>query len=364
MSIETGDTADVWNESENQYMNAEILKIKTFSDGTRKYFIHFNNINKRFDDWVTIDKIDMKSLQKKQANKPKSSDAQKIEEDLKFLGNSRNIEYLRMGDYHYKCWYFSPVPEPYFDLETLYCCEFCLRFFSTLDEYEDHCSRCKWTHPPGDEIYRHGHISAYEIDGGVASRWCTNLCLITKFFLFHKSAYYGTDEFLFYVMCFNDTRGAHPCGFFSKEKRAECQNNLSCILSFPAYQKTGVGRFLIQLSYELSKIEKRTGGPETPLSDLGLMAYSSYWKAAVLKCIVEHEGEKLSVASISAMTGMTEADVMTGARKGGYLVKVDDRSQWVFGATKEQVRQWREKERKRLIKLDPKSIRWSPYPRK
>ena len=361
MSIEEGDTAMVWNDNDKVYMNAEILKIKVLKDGTKKYFVHYEEINKRYDDWKTIDQIDLKTVVKKVQPKTKSQEMQKMEEDLKFLGLTRNIEYLRMGDFLYKAWYFSPVPEPFSDLETLYCCEFCLRFFATKEEYEDHCQRCKCTHPPGDEIYRNGHISAYELDGATAVRWCTNLCLITKFFLFHKSAYYGPDDFLFYVMCLNDKHGAHPCGFFSKEKRADCQNNLSCILAFPRYQKTGVGNFLISLSYELSKIEKKPGGPETPLSDLGYIAYKSYWTSAVLKTIVEHASEKLSVALISNYTGMTESDVMTAIRIGHFLVKEDDK-QWVFAVSKEQIQEWKKKE-KRRIKIDPKRIRWSPYPR-
>lgn len=40
------------------------------------------------------------------------------------------------------------------------------------------------------------------------------------------------------------------------DTRRRCAGfNLACILTFPAYQKRGYGRFIIQFSYELSKIE-------------------------------------------------------------------------------------------------------------
>lgn len=43
-----------------------------------------------------------------------------------------------------------------------------------------------------------------------------NLCLLAKCFLDHKTLYYDTDPFLFYVMTDYDLKGFHIVGYFSK----------------------------------------------------------------------------------------------------------------------------------------------------
>jgi hypothetical protein len=46
--------------------------------------------------------------------------------------------------------------------------------------------------------------------------YAQNLCLVAKLFLDHKTLYYDTDPFLFYVMCEMDVLGYHIVGYFSK----------------------------------------------------------------------------------------------------------------------------------------------------
>ncbi len=47
------------------------------------------------------------------------------------------------------------------------------------------------------------------------------------------------------------------------------------------------------LGYELTKIEKKTGSPEKPLSALGQMTYKSYWRSAIITQLEEYRREQI-----------------------------------------------------------------------
>ena len=142
-------------------------------------------------------------------------------------------------------------------MQKLYVCEFTLNFFQRREQLLHHVDKVKLRRPPGDEIYRNGNVSMFEVDGHREKVFCQNLCFLAKLFLDHKTLYYDVDLFLFYVLCECDERGAHMVGYFSKEKRSEQGYNLACILTLPAYQRKGYGKALISMSYELSRLEKK-----------------------------------------------------------------------------------------------------------
>lgn len=229
------------------------------------------------------------------------------------------IRILEMGRYEMDVWYNSPYPEEYQSLPKLYLCEYCLKYMSSATVFRRHAAKCIWQFPPGDEIYRKGNISFFEVDGQKSKTYCQNLCLLAKLFLDHKTLYFDVEPFLFYVMTQTDSEGAHIVGYFSKEKNSFLNYNVSCILTLPPYQRQGYGRMLIDFSYLLSKTEQKVGSPETPLSDLGLISYRSYWKNILLEYLSKFEGNSISIKDISQETAITTQDIVSTLQALGLL---------------------------------------------
>lgn len=87
---------------------------------------------------------------------------------------------------------------------------------------------------------------------------------------------------------------------------------MACILTFPQYQKCGYGKFIISLSYELTKREDKTGSPEKPLSDLGKISYRSYWTHVLLNLLNDQKSSgNTSVKQISQQTGIKTEDIIS-----------------------------------------------------
>ncbi len=114
-------------------------------------------------------------------------------------------------------------------------------------------------------------------------------------FLDHKTLYYDTEPFLFYILTERQPTGCHLVGYFSKEKKSVGNYNLSCIVTLPTYQRKGYGYLLIDFSYLLSKKEGKRGSPEKPLSDLGLLSYRRYWRSILLDVLYRWKDEQVSL---------------------------------------------------------------------
>ena len=291
-----------------------------------------------------------------------------IRRPKKASDNASQIECVEFGGWEIDTWYAAPYPAEYSRNRVLYICEFCLKYMNSDYVAWRHKLKCGTKHPPGDEIYRHESVSIFEVDGRKHPVYCQNLCLMAKLFLGSKTLYYDVEPFLFYVLCeFNDT-GYHFVGYFSKEKRASSQNNVSCILTLPIHQRKGYGNLLIDFSYLLTKVEEKTGSPEKPLSDMGLVSYRNYWRLELCKYFLEfmesgrHKEEGLSIKTISDETGMTADDVVSALEGLRALVRDPQTQLYAFRVDLNYCRGYVGKwESKSYVQLKPSALAWTPY---
>lgn len=50
-------------EDKTEWTPAEILSIRTTSLGSKQYYVHYVDFNKRLDEWVTHDRIDLSQVE-------------------------------------------------------------------------------------------------------------------------------------------------------------------------------------------------------------------------------------------------------------------------------------------------------------
>lgn len=322
------------------------------NDDIYEYYIHYEGLNRRLDQWVGKDRIaalpqgddpgvvidfgvanhdsvntvigngetnDRKITRNQKRRHDEINHVQRtyadmdpttaaLEKEHEAITKVKYIDKLRIGKFEIDTWYFSPYPEEYGKVGTLFVCEFCLKYMKFAKTFRYHQTECTMRQPPGNEIYRKGTISVFEIDGKQNKMYSQTLCLMAKLFLDHKTLYYDVETFLFYVLCEIDKKGAHIVGYFSKEKESPENNNVACILILPPYQRKGYGKFLIAFSYELSKREGVIGSPEKPLSDLGRLSYRSYWAYTILELI--QECRTVCLKELSEISGITQDDII------------------------------------------------------
>ncbi|XP_049516435.1 histone acetyltransferase KAT5-like [Dermacentor silvarum] len=401
---------------------AEVLAITELPDNKAIYYVHYIDYNKRLDEWVTLNRLDRMKLRlpcqenkglpkdiegsskscgpgrlsssssalpstsgecstKRSPGRPPAfvvmKDAQ--EEHPKASGSHsegstsarqrdrvlrmKNIAMIELGRHQIEPWYFSPYPEELANT-CIYLCEFCLKFTKSQTCLKRHLAKCQLRCPPGKEIYRKEDLSIFEIDGLINKTYARNLCLLAKCFLDHKTLYFDVDVFLFYVLTVNDDRGHHIVGYFSKEKLSQKDYNLSCILTLPPYQHKGFGRLLIEFSYELSKCEGKTGSPEKPLSDLGLLSYRSYWSETILDILINRvptdnqERPQISVNEICDLTSIKKEDVIWTLQHLKLFVYY--KGQHILVLTKEALAARSQTIVKQPLRIDSKCLQWKP----
>eukprot|EP01061_Rhynchopus_euleeides_P027044 TRINITY_DN44042_c1_g1_i1.p1 TRINITY_DN44042_c1_g1~~TRINITY_DN44042_c1_g1_i1.p1 ORF type:complete len:456 (+),score=95.99 TRINITY_DN44042_c1_g1_i1:172-1539(+) len=289
-------------------------------------------------------------------------------------------------------WNSSPYPRylaPFLQENdgVLYVCDVCLRYAPVKQWMEEHIREtggcAQGTHPPGRRIFtsRDKQICVWEVDGGIPSEcilkakgipsehvsgfpslrettrseiFAQNAGLLARCFLKGKIAFYCPGAFFYY--CITEfSEGAHRFrGFFSAGKFHR-EDSLSCIMVLPPWQDKGYGRLLIHLSYLLCKgdgQELPEQSPERPLSDLGIMAFLSYWKGAALDAVHEMLSDRTwrqvqkrkggrDVEHVSLVTGICKRDMIKALHVLGLLAKpgrMDSEINWDAAANVKPVR--------------------------
>ncbi|XP_025903133.1 histone acetyltransferase KAT5, partial [Nothoprocta perdicaria] len=145
---------------------AEILSVKDIGGGRKLFYVHYIDFNKRLDEWVTPERLDLNKIQlpKKEAKTPtknglpgsrpgspeRDPDSQDSSDGLPaaaprmtgslvsdrshddIVTRMKNIASIELGRHRLKPWYFSPFPPQLAALPVLYVCEFCLKAARSL----------------------------------------------------------------------------------------------------------------------------------------------------------------------------------------------------------------------------------------
>lgn len=143
----------------------------------------------------------------------------------------------------------------------------------------------------------------------------------------------------------------------------------ACILTFPAQQRKGYGRFLIAFSYELSKKQEKVGGPERPVSDLGQKAYKPFWAATVIDFLRTTGQEKdengnitsasLSIMDISKRTSIMAEDIVFALNQLGILKIIN--GVYFIAAEESLLEQLAKKYPVKAPRVDPSKLHWTPF---
>ena len=112
----------------------------------------------------------------------------------------------------------------------------------------------------------------------------------------------------------------------------------------------GYGKVLIEFSYELSKVEKKAGSPEKPLSDLGLLSYRSYWADILLEKLIDYQGE-ITISELADLTSFTTDDILSTLQHMDVIRYF--KGQFVLCLSDSHIEQYEKLKKKSRIRIEP-----------
>ena len=111
----------------------------------------------------------------------------------------------------------------------------------------------------------------------------------------------------------------------------------------------------------MSKIEKKIGSPEVPISDLGRVSYESYWRQTLISVLTNRQ-YKISIDDISKMTSIRTQDIKDMLQNKMKLTKFYN-NEWILDIS--QVVKQKEKpvDPKAILvqNCDPSKLHWTPF---
>ncbi|KAI9296485.1 acyl-CoA N-acyltransferase [Neoconidiobolus thromboides FSU 785] len=301
----------------NQLITATIISERISQNKEKEYYLHFGNLDTKYDQWVNKNKIETFSegefsynLKQDKGNTSKRIIAHSERKPLTFEEYPiKNVYNVFMNDHFIPCYYPSPYPDHYYYVKTLLICHYCFQYFQYTNPYEEHLKKCNINKYQEHQIvYCTENEMIMKLDGEEEKLLCQNLCLFSKLFISHKDICYSLKGFNFYLLFVKINDMFQPVAYFSKEKEFK-GNNLACILTFPAFQNKGYGTLLIEFSYKLSKVEGKMGSAERPLSKSGYRSYLRYWMNSIIDILLNYQG-KITLEQISKLTFITENDLL------------------------------------------------------
>lgn len=91
--------------------------------------------------------------------------SQSLRSSKKQKKQKENYRKIQFGSYLIDTWFTSPYPPDIYAQSKFFVCEFCFASIKTAAMAKRHKDKCCIKCPPGNEIYRQGNISIFEVDG-------------------------------------------------------------------------------------------------------------------------------------------------------------------------------------------------------